>query len=692
MATGACVLLLAIGATVLFPWLGKVAMTETVAERTFEAGTAIDWDTGIGLKVSVPQSSTERKVAVRRSTPEQPKENFIAFHSVYDITLGSDSKSLEKFPVTLSFKIPDGVDPQATAILYWKEDGWTLAENKQGDPGGTVSVDSKYISITREGASRYAIAEWLYKNILRHFDNLPEPPPPSPIIQVKGTQPSSTYPGYLVSEVTLDSPVIALGLGGTWYQIDVSGKDHVKLEGDGYLAPGTKRDLKIIFPSTGGQARVCLNTKGALPRAALDWADRLGLPTEDVEFLVEIVERFQDRPANWSDLIWVVKNRLVGLLWKVLGAEIKFYANLIPVSIDMATYINAITDSRPDSCVDVFTRDSVTLAPTPRRILTPTPTHKLPVAPTPTLMPRATVTTGTSLPLLRTLIGHGGNVNAVAFSPDGTMLASVSKDYTVRLWRVSDGTLLRTLRREGGGGEGVSVAFSPDGAMVASGTMGTDASIHLWRVSDGTPLRTFRDKDQESPMIMSLAFSPDGATLASSGPPTLWRVSDGVLLRRLGCSWCCVAFSPNWAMFATGDWGQDRVWVSRLGDTVPLYMVGSGREYGPGCRQAAFSPDGTTLATNESVGVRLWRVSDGLPLRTLTQIGAGTMAFSPDWSMLALGSYTGIVPILRVTDGALLHMLAAHWSPVYGVAFSPDGTILATGSEDYTVRLWRVRP
>ncbi|MDE3091595.1 MAG: PD40 domain-containing protein, partial [Chloroflexota bacterium] len=127
-------------------------------------------------------------------------------------------------------------------------------------------------------------------------------------------------------------------------------------------------------------------------------------------------------------------------------------------------------------------------------ITAPTPTQKLSVAPTPTPMPRATVTAGISLPLLRTLIGHRNNINAIAFSPDGTMLASASSD-SVLLWRVSDGTLLRTLRREGGGGESVSVAFSPDGARLASGTTGTDASIHLWRVSDGSLLHTLRDKE-----------------------------------------------------------------------------------------------------------------------------------------------------------------------------------------------------
>ena len=63
--------------------------------------------------------------------------------------------------------------------------------------------------------------------------------------------------------------------------------------------------------------------------------------------------------------------------------------------------------------------------------------------------------------------GHAGAVGSVAFSPDGQTLASVSGDRTIKLWRVSDGTLLRTLWHTGGV---TSVAFSPDGQTLASGS------------------------------------------------------------------------------------------------------------------------------------------------------------------------------------------------------------------------------
>jgi len=99
--------------------------------------------------------------------------------------------------------------------------------------------------------------------------------------------------------------------------------------------------------------------------------------------------------------------------------------------------------------------------------------------------------------------GQAGGIRSVAFSPDGSLLALGNRDSTIKLWRVSDGKLVRTL--EGHTGWVLSVSFSPDGRLLASGSF--DGTIKLWRVSGGTLLQTY---DQETWRVLSIQFSPDG--------------------------------------------------------------------------------------------------------------------------------------------------------------------------------------
>ena len=155
---------------------------------------------------------------------------------------------------------------------------------------------------------------------------------------------------------------------------------------------------------------------------------------------------------------------------------------------------------------------------------------------------------------MRTLEGHTGTATSVAFSPDGTTLASGSYDKTIKLWNANTGDRLRSL--VGHADIVLSVAFSPDGTSLVSGFL--DTSIKLWNANTGECLRTL---EGHADYVRS-AFSPDGTTLASgSGDKTikLWNANTGECLRTLeghARRVFQVAFHPDVKRFQRDDLDQ----------------------------------------------------------------------------------------------------------------------------------------
>lgn len=280
------------------------------------------------------------------------------------------------------------------------------------------------------------------------------------------------------------------------------------------------------------------------------------------------------------------------------------------------------------------------------------------------------------------LRGHSASVNGIAFSPDGSTLATTGDDHTLRLWNLASGKGRVFAECPD---EVWRVAFSPDGKRIAASSK--DNRLRLWDLATGT----VRVLSEHSSFIPSFRFSPDGRLLASAGADgSLWIwdvVSDArFALRGHTAGLWRTAFSPDGKRIASTSADRTvRLWdlatrEARVfsGHSAPVVWID-------------FSPDGRLLASaSEDTTVRVWEVESG-ESRVLTgHTGEVRMvAFSPDGRTLASSGTDRTVRLWDPATGAS-RVLVGHEGRIWSFAFSPDGKRLASASADRTVRLWNL--
>ncbi len=250
--------------------------------------------------------------------------------------------------------------------------------------------------------------------------------------------------------------------------------------------------------------------------------------------------------------------------------------------------------------------------------------------------------------VVQSISGHGGSIEALAYSPKGSILASGSLDDTIKLWKASNGNLIRTLRGYGKVGSVCSIAFHPKGDVIAVGSC--YAPVKLWRVSDASLIR----------------FVTEYSELANS-----------------------IAFNPSGTILAHGSGANIRFW-----DANGTNLIRTISGHGSDVRSVTFSPNGEVLVSGSSDGtVKMWNVSDSNLIYTFSEHGSfvSSVTFSPNGEMLAFGRHDDTIEVWDVNDRSLVYTLSGHFGEIRSVAFSPDGSILASGSGfiGHDVKLWK---
>lgn len=285
----------------------------------------------------------------------------------------------------------------------------------------------------------------------------------------------------------------------------------------------------------------------------------------------------------------------------------------------------------------------------------------------------------------KTLKGHKNSVSCIAYSPDGTQLASSSLGYTVKIWDLANNSCKYTLEHDN---PIYCVAYSPNGQQLASGLY--RGSIVTWNPRRGTYEHILRGHERS---VHDLSYSPDGQQLASGsidGTVRLWDVTKNTCQHVLRVNtWIHgLSYSPDGKQIAAGSLpGSAEVW--NVADGTHQCALENDRALP--LDPLAYNPKSWRLIAlgNGDGTITIWNPAEKtyLTLKDSENV-LSCAAYSPDGDKLASGSYDNAVRILDPTDGTCLQTLKDHNYYINCVTFSPNGKQIASCSYDDTIKLW----
>ena len=308
----------------------------------------------------------------------------------------------------------------------------------------------------------------------------------------------------------------------------------------------------------------------------------------------------------------------------------------------------------------------------------------------------AAPSTGTVLCLFE---GHMEAIDDLCWSPDGTLVASISDDKTAYIWNTATGAIIQTYRDARK--RAMALAWSPDGSLLAFGYAGDKRNPETLQViqalagekvfayvSNASFWNTQADKT-----IFALAWSPDGARLACGGGEYKIDIFDARLWRQQitykghNSAVSTLAWSPDGRqIISTGSDDAIHLWDAITGKNVATYFKHSSIVSG-----VAWSPNGQRIvSTSYDKTAQVWNAITGTSLTSYRNHvdRIQSVAWSPDGTRIATAGRDGTVHIWDANRGATIFTYYGHRDSVNVVRWSPDGKRLASAGADKTVHIW----
>ena len=374
-------------------------------------------------------------------------------------------------------------------------------------------------------------------------------------------------------------------------------------------------------------------------------------------------------------------------LGTVFTAALSPDESLVAVSLDNTVALWNVSDGKQTVVLSGHTGWVVSVAFQPGQAAAKTEADEFPLLATGSRDHTVRLWDAATGQCVKTLGGHSSWVQVVAFSADGRYLASGANDNTIRLWEVATGQCVQVF--QGHTRKVLWVAFTPDGQSLISA--GDDQTVKRWRVDTGDCHDSW---DIAINWMLSIALSPDGKTLAtgSDGKSVrVWDLNTGSCLQILPYTafvWA-LAYSPDGRQLITAaEDGTIRIWDGLSGDCVKIlpdhhqrvWLVGLG------------SLGQRLVSVGDDLTLRLWDLQTGRCLKSIKAYSNTiyALALAPSRRLLASSHEDNLIRFWPLAGEGACTPLKAHRKLVTALAFNPEGNRLATGSDDHTIQLWDV--